>query len=50
MNNWFFADNSFGSEEGFNSQQLDFFKIEAFNKLAREVIQNSLDASVNENG
>jgi len=41
---WYFPKNAGGMEEGFANQGINQFKVAPYQKLAREIIQNSYDA------
>ena len=48
MNNfWNFIGNNFGQETGLNAPGLETFKTDPISSLAREICQNSIDASIN---
>lgn len=48
MNNfWNFIGNNFGQETGLNAPGLEMFKTDPISSLAREICQNSIDASIN---
>lgn len=48
---WYFPKNAGGMEEGFANQGINQFKVAPYQKLAREIIQNSYDArKKNEDG
>ena len=44
MNNWLFAENQDGTSEGWEDSAIKNFKGNPLKNLAREIIQNSLDA------
>lgn len=47
MNNfWNFIGNNFGQETGLNAPGLEMFKTDPISSLAREICQNSIDASI----
>ena len=41
---WLFPENPLGQEQGFNDAGIETFRGDSINHLARETIQNSLDA------
>ncbi len=50
MIGWNFPPNNFGQKDGFNDPGIEHFKGVPYDSVAREAIQNSLDAALKENG
>lgn len=49
LRGWYFPNNNGGEAEGFENQGINQFKMSPYGKLAREIIQNSYDAKIEEN-
>lgn len=50
MIDWKFPSNNFGQETGLNDAGIEHFRGDPFGSLAREIIQNSLDAALDSTG
>lgn len=48
LRGWYFPNNNGGEAEGFENQGINQFKMSPYGKLAREIIQNSYDAKIEE--
>lgn len=46
MNKWKFPDNNYGQENGIDSSDVETFKKDPEGSLAREIVQNSIDANI----